>query len=80
MAARTLDRSALVIGPTRAPVATEPDLLPVGAVIVRCTDSGVGCELAMSEEALTGLRSWVEASPPNSRTNPGDGATGLKQY
>jgi hypothetical protein len=80
LAARTLHRSALVIGATRAPVGTEPDLLPVGAVIVRCTEASVGCELAMSEEALTGLRSWVEASPPGSRMMPGDPSTGLKQY
>lgn len=80
MAARTLTRDRLTIGPTRPAVGTEPDLLPEGAVIVRCTDAGTPCELAMSSEALTGLRSWVEASPPGSRTTPGDGATGLKQY
>jgi hypothetical protein len=80
IAAKTLYREKLVIGPTRAPAGTEPDLLPVGAMIVRCTDGGAACELAMSESALTGLRSWVEASPPGSRSTPGDGATGLKQY
>lgn len=80
VAARTLTRDQLAIGPIRPAVGTEPDLLPEGAVIVRCTDAGAACELAMSTEALTGLRSWIEASPPSSRTTPGDGGTGLKQY
>ena len=78
LAARTLERVRLTIGPTRAPVGTEPDLLPVGALIVRCTDGDEIWELALSGEALTGLRSWVEASPPGSRTAPGEGLGGLR--
>ncbi|HEY5114130.1 MAG TPA: DUF2550 family protein, partial [Nakamurella sp.] len=37
-AARKLSRGALKLGERRGPVGTEPDLLPVGSVIVRCTD------------------------------------------
>ena len=39
-AARTLHRESLKLGERRPPVGTEPDLLPVDAVIVRCTDGG----------------------------------------
>ena len=67
-AARTLHRGSLTLGERRAPVGTEPDLLPVDAVIVRCTDGGTPLELALSEEALTGLRSWLESLPPATRS------------
>ena len=39
-AARKLRRESLKLGSRRGPVGTEPDLLPVGSVIVRCTDGG----------------------------------------
>jgi hypothetical protein len=67
-AARKLDRESLKLGERRARVGTEPDLLPVDAVIVRCTDGGQQIELALSDEALTGLRSWLESLPPATRS------------
>lgn len=67
-AARTLHRNSLTLGDRRARVGTEPDLLPVDAVIVRCTDGGTHFELALSEQALTGLRSWLESLPPATRS------------
>jgi hypothetical protein len=67
-AARTLHRNSLRLGARRARVGTEPDLLPVDAVIVRCTDGGTQIELALSEQALTGLRSWLESLPPATRS------------
>ncbi len=67
-AARRLRRESLKLGPRRAAVGTEPDLLPVNAVIVRCTHGGSDLELALAEEALTGLRSWIESMPPASRS------------
>ena len=71
-ASRALHRDELVLGDRRVPVGTEPDLLPRGAAIVRCTDGGRPIELALSEEALTGLRSWLESVPPATRsTGPG---------
>jgi len=42
----------------------EPDLLPVGSVVVKCSDGPSVIELALSEEAMTGLRSWLESIPP----------------
>jgi len=67
-AARKLHRSSLKLGARRGAVGTEPDLLPVGAAIVRCTDGGTRIELALGEEALTGLRSWLESLPPATRS------------
>lgn len=75
VAAKTLDRARLSLGAVREPVGAEPDLLPVDAVIVRCTDGGAPFELALSGDALTGLRSWVESRPPGSRS-PHDGSVG----
>ena len=66
-AARKLHRGTQVLGERRQPVGTEPDLLPRDAVIRRCTDGGAAFELALSEEALTGLRSWLESQPPGAR-------------
>jgi hypothetical protein len=63
-----LHRSSLKLGDRRGPVGTEPDLLPVDSVIVRCTDGGTQIELALREEALTGLRSWLESLPPATRS------------
>ncbi len=63
-----LHRDSLTLGDRRPPVGTEPDLLPVDAVIVRCTDGGAQIELALSEESLTGLRSWLESLPPATRS------------
>lgn len=67
-AAKRLHRESLSLGPRRAAVGTEPDLLPPNAVIVRCTDGGSELELALAEEALTGLRSWLESIPPATRS------------
>ncbi|WP_420123175.1 DUF2550 domain-containing protein [Nakamurella sp.] len=67
-AARRVRRESLTLGSRRPAVGTEPDLLPVNAVIVRCTDGGQEVELALSEEALTGLRSWLESVPPATRS------------
>lgn len=63
-----LQRESLKLGVRRPPVGTEPDLLPVDSVIVRCTDGGEQIELALSEEALTGVRSWLESLPPATRS------------
>jgi len=67
-ASRRLHRESLTLGARRAGVGTEPDLLPVNAVIVRCTHGGTELELALAEDALTGLRSWLESMPPASRS------------
>ncbi len=66
--ATKLHRDALKLGERRSPVGTEPDLLPLDAVIVRCTNGDEQIELALSEEALTGMRSWLESMPPATRS------------
>jgi hypothetical protein len=38
--------------------------LYAGHVVVACRTSHTGLELAMSADAVTGLRSWLEAAPP----------------
>ena len=60
---RSIDRYQLTLGALRDPVGAEPDLLPAGSVIVRCTYVGRPLELAMGEQTLTGLRSWLESAP-----------------
>nr|WP_276606816.1 DUF2550 domain-containing protein [Nakamurella flava] len=69
--ARRLRRDQLVLGGRRAAEGTEPDLLPAGSVIIRCTHGGRPLEIAVSESTLTGLRSWLESVPPV--VNPGGG-------
>lgn len=63
MASKSLDRHHLVLGQRRSAQGTEFDLLPPATIIVRCSNAGAELELAMSEDALTGLRSWLESAP-----------------
>lgn len=65
--ALTVARASLLLGAIREPVGAEPDLLPPGVVIVPGSCQGVPLELALSEDALTALRAWVESRPPGSR-------------
>jgi hypothetical protein len=64
IASKVLRRDRLSLGGRRPLSGTEPDLLPVDSVVLRCTDGGSPVELALSEEAMTGLRSWLESIPP----------------
>lgn len=64
IASRRLRRDRLSLGERRPVAGTEPDLLPVGSVVLRCTDGRAPIELALAEEAVTGLRSWLESVPP----------------
>ena len=64
LASRVLRRDRLTLGGRRPLAGTEPDLLPVGSVVIRCMDNGSPLELALTEEAMTGLRSWLESIPP----------------
>jgi hypothetical protein len=64
LASKVLRRDRLTLGERRALAGTEPDLLPVGSVVLRCTDGRSVIELALAEEAATGLRSWLESVPP----------------
>nr|WP_275889221.1 DUF2550 domain-containing protein [Nakamurella flavida] len=66
MPARRLSRERLTLGERRCPAGTEADLLPVGSVIITCTDGGTPFELAVSEQVSTGVLSWLESLPPSS--------------
>ncbi|MBM9465772.1 DUF2550 domain-containing protein [Nakamurella leprariae] len=65
-ASKVLRRGRLELGAQRSPVGAEPDLLPVDSVIVRCCEDGADIELALAEQALTGVRSWIESAPTTS--------------
>jgi Protein of unknown function (DUF2550) len=57
-------RSGLVLLGRRNPEPAERAVLLPAAVVVRCTYEGDPLLLAMSEDAYTGLSSWIEAAPP----------------
>jgi hypothetical protein len=38
--------------------------LLAGAIVVECSSAGTVLELGMTEDALTGFLSWLEAAPP----------------
>lgn len=76
-AAMSLNRAELVLGGVRSPLGAEPDLLPTGVAIVGAQYHGTDWELALTEDALTALRSWVESRLPGSR-QPGSREPGQR--
>jgi hypothetical protein len=79
VASKVLRRDRLALGERRPLAGTEPDLLPFGSVVVRCTDGRTPMELALSEEAITGLRSWLESVPPATGSISGRQHGGLRE-
>jgi Protein of unknown function (DUF2550) len=62
-----LERRTLTVASRRAATVAESASLGPGMVVVECTvGDGNRVELAMSEAALTGFLSWLEAAPPGS--------------
>ena len=62
-------RRDLAVVSRRLPTTAEAASLGPGMVVVECRvgeDTGGTIELALGEEALTGLLSWLEAAPPGS--------------
>jgi hypothetical protein len=62
-------RRDLTVVSRRLPTEAEAASLGPGMVVVECRvgeDTGGIIELALGEEALTGLLSWLEAAPPGS--------------
>ena len=62
-------RRDLTVVSRRLPTEAEAASLGPGMVVVECRvgeDTGGTIELALGEEALTGLLSWLEAAPPGS--------------
>jgi hypothetical protein len=64
----TYARRDLLVEGRRAPDAPEAMTLLAGTVIVTCRSLNETVELALSDEALTGLLAWIEASPPGWHT------------
>ncbi|MET3803438.1 hypothetical protein ABIB25_000422 [Nakamurella sp. UYEF19] len=79
LASRVMLRDRLMLGERRGLAGTEPDLLPVGSVVIRCTDGSAPVELALTEEAVTGLRSWLESVPPATGSISGRRRGGLTE-
>ena len=62
-----LERRTLTVASRRAATVAESASLGPGMVVVECrVGDGTRVELAMSEAALTGFLSWLEAAPPGS--------------
>jgi len=62
-----LERRTLTVAARREATLAESASLGPGMVVVQCRVGGAdGVELAMSEAALTGFLSWLEAAPPGS--------------
>ena len=67
-------RRNLTVVSRRLPTEAESASLGPGMVVVECRvgeDTGGIIELALGEEALTGLLSWLEAAPPGSHLGGG---------
>ena len=64
-----LSRPGLAVRSRRGPAGPEAFALLAGAVVVECSVDGRVVELAMTEGALTGLLSWLEAAPPGQGVN-----------
>jgi hypothetical protein len=61
---RRVQRRSLVVLDRRNPDASERDVVPVGATVIRFRDDGGESEVALGSGALTAFLSWVESSPP----------------
>lgn len=59
-----LARAELAVVSRRPPDHREAFALVPGAVVLTCVSQGRTVELGLSEEALTGFLSWLEAAPP----------------
>jgi hypothetical protein len=64
-----LKRGGIDIVERRIPEEYEEMELLSGAMVLECSQQGRVIELAMSEDALTGFLSWLEAAPPGQHVN-----------
>jgi hypothetical protein len=64
-----LERRELAVVERRVPEDYEEMELLSGAIVLECNQHGRTIELAMSEDALTGFLSWLEAAPPGQHVN-----------
>jgi Protein of unknown function (DUF2550) len=64
---QVLHRRSLIVKSRRPSLAAEASVLGADRIVVELsTGDSDNVELAMTEEALTGFLSWLEASPPGS--------------
>jgi hypothetical protein len=62
----TFPRRDLTVVSRRLPTQAEASSLGPGMIVIVCRLGTAQVELALTEAALTGLLSWLEASPPGS--------------
>ncbi|WP_199042272.1 DUF2550 domain-containing protein [Glycomyces salinus] len=60
----TLARTDLEVSERREPVGGEAQIFPPDVAILLCKSSRGEFELAMTDSAITGFLSWLEAAPP----------------
>lgn len=60
----TLSRADLQVAERREPAGPEAQIFPSEVAILRCESTTGEVELAMTESAVTGFLSWLEAAPP----------------
>ncbi|GAB3645409.1 DUF2550 domain-containing protein [Glycomyces tarimensis] len=60
----TLSRTDLQIAERREPSGAEAQIFPSEVAVLRCKSSTGEVELAMTDSAVTGFLSWLEAAPP----------------
>jgi hypothetical protein len=68
---RRFDRFELRVRTRRKPTGPEALALTPGAIVVQCAYGSKVIELAMADDALTGLLAWIEASPAGARQDAG---------
>jgi hypothetical protein len=59
-----LSREDLQVSDRRVPVGPEAQIFPPEVAILRCKNASGEVELAMTDSAVTGFLSWLEAAPP----------------
>ncbi|GAB3237590.1 hypothetical protein GCM10027447_36850 [Glycomyces halotolerans] len=60
----TLARTDVQVSERREPAGAEAQIFPPDVAILRCKSSSGEVELAMTDSAVTGFLSWLEAAPP----------------
>ncbi|WP_100447994.1 DUF2550 domain-containing protein [Glycomyces xiaoerkulensis] len=60
----TLSRSELQVAERREPAGAEAQIFPPDVEILHCKSPTGDVELAMTDSAVTGFLSWLEAAPP----------------
>lgn len=62
---RRVRRRTLSVLERRSPEASEQDVVPPGATVLRLSDERGVSEIALAGGTLTGFLAWMESSPPD---------------